>query len=209
MSDKETKTRERKVTVTDEMLKSYREIGSETPSPMATLLRTLPDAEAKKQIQRIENAVEKNSKDRLASDEGYQSARKLFEAAKNTFYRTRNKLTVEDVSIENPDFDSDQPVSEENPAKIIIKRNGFESRRAALREKIAEEDAKEASAAAETATGENFDPKQEISETNMPEGVLHKNMREAQERKRALARKAMGLNGTDQETPPEVLTDGE
>ena len=197
MSDKNTtKTRKRRITITNERLKTAREGDGE----MATMLRMLPDAEAKKILQRMENAVEKSSKTALDNDEAYQAARKHFESCKNTYYRTRDKLTVQEVNVPNPDFDPDAPESEGNPRTITIERNGFESRRVALLEKIADEDRKEAEAAEQVADG---------SDPNVPEGILHRNMREARDRKRALARKAMGLNGSDQETPDDVLNDGE
>ena len=202
MSDTKTtkKTRKRAITVTDEALANYREIGNDNPSPMAVLLRGLPDIEAKKIIQRSENVAEKASKSALDNDENYQTARKGFEAAKNTYYRTRNKLNVTQVRIPNPDFDPDEEVSGENPEMIIIERDQYQTQVASLEAKIAEVLAQRAAAAGEVADG---------TDPNIPEGVLHRNMREAKARKRALARQVMGLNGTDAETPEDVLTDGE
>ena len=201
MSDTKTKkTRKRNINVSNEDLSRYREEGNNSPSPMATMLRTLPDAEAKKLIQRTENAVEKASKSALDSDETYQTARKTFEAAKNTYYRTKNSLVITDVMIDNPDFDPDAPAGDSNPKQIKVQRDKFQVRVAILEAQIDEITRKRSVAASEVADGS--DPK-------VSEGILHKNMRLARDRKRALARKAMGLNGSGKETPPEVLNDGE
>jgi len=169
-----TKTRKREITVTDETLAETRE----GDSPMAVMLRALPDSDAKKIIQRIENAVEKSSKGKLENDETYQTARKHYESCKNTFYRTRNKLNVDEIS----------------------KLDGFQTRVASLKAKIAEIE-KEREGAAALVQDDRSDVR--------PEGKLHENMRLAQIRKRALARKCMGLNGSETPTPEDILTDGE
>jgi len=195
----EPKTRKRTITITDAQLATYCETGNENPSPFALLLRGMDAAEAKKIIQRSERAVETGSKDKLEKDKDYQTAKTGYESAKNTLYRTRAKLNVVDVSVPNPDFNSEQPVSEENPETVIIQRNGFQTKIEGLREKIREEEKAWETAEEQTADGTN--PK-------FPEGKLHENMRKTRERKDALARKALGLNGTSTPTPAEALTDG-
>jgi hypothetical protein len=202
MSDtmkKNKKTRIRSINISDETLARYREEGSENPSPMAVMLQSLPDVDAKKLIQRTENAVEKVSKSALDKDQAYQEALKTFNAAKNTFYRTRNSLNLVDVTIPNPAFDSDAPVGDSNPETVVVKRDKFQVRIATLQSQIEEIERKRSVAASEVADGKG----------DLPEGVLHKNMREARNRKRALARRAIGLNGSQEPTPDDVLTDGE
>jgi hypothetical protein len=174
----EKKTRNRTVTVTDESLSIWRENESDTPSPYASFLRSLPDEEAKRQIQRTENTMEKNGKGKLADSEVYQTALKFFNKTKNTFYRLTGKLSVDEKT----------------------GLDGFQRQILGLEEKKAEILKERSTAAADAATGRD---------KGIPEGKVHAEMRKAQERKRALARQVMDLNGTDTPTPDDILTDGE